>query len=119
MPHTRPAQRPYLLQSTTSKARASNRHQNLQPCVSVTPVTCADAQDDRDQVLAQRVQQTLAATDADRLRPVIVDVSQKCVRLSGNVASFYAKQLAQAAAMSVEGVDNVLNQVDVELRKVP
>lgn len=69
--------------------------------------------DPDDQALAQRVQQALAATDADRLRPVCVEVAQKRVRLSGNVTSFYAKQLAQSAALSVDGVDNILNHVVV------
>lgn len=116
MPRTSPAES--ASQPSTVKANAPHRDQNLRACGGVTPVTCADAQDKRDEVLLQKVQQALAATDADRLRPVIVDVSQECVRLTGSVGSFYAKQLAQAAAMAVKGVDSVHNQLDVESRKV-
>lgn len=119
MPHTSPAQSPNALQSATPRACESYRDPNLRPCGSVTPVTSANAQDDRDEVLAQRVQQALAATDADRLRPVFVEVSHNGVRLSGKVVSFYAKQLAQSVAMAVEGVHNILNQLDVESKNVP
>lgn len=68
----------------------------------------------RDIHLARQVEHLLRAADPERLKSVRVDAAGCCVRLSGQVATYYAKQLAQAAAMNAEGVSKVFNQIEVE-----
>ena len=69
---------------------------------------------DRNQELANAVRTALKAMDVGRLRPVSVVANDGQVRLTGHVLSYYAKQLAQTAAMSVEGVQGISNDVVVE-----
>ncbi len=48
------------------------------------------------------------------LRNVAVSVEERCVHLEGQVDTYYAKQLAQNAVLKVEGVERVINELDVE-----
>jgi osmotically-inducible protein OsmY len=64
--------------------------------------------------LALTVHRALIATDSGRLRSVSVKVHHGRVYLYGRVHSFYAKQIAQHTAMSVAGVQRVLNELTVE-----
>jgi osmotically-inducible protein OsmY len=63
----------------------------------------------------------LSATVKDRLlsspymlvRQVSVRCEQGVVRLRGRLPSFYQKQLAQAAVRDLEGVSQVINEIEV------
>jgi osmotically-inducible protein OsmY len=66
---------------------------------------------DSDRQLADAIQIALLHTGHFELRSIDVWVENRHVRLDGCVATFYAKQLAQNAALSVDGVDHVNNSV--------
>lgn len=87
----------------------------------VTPPARGDAQQGSAQTeasqledLALTVHRALIATDSGRLRSVSVKVCHGRVYLYGRVHTFYAKQIAQHVAMSVTGVQRVLNELTVE-----
>jgi osmotically-inducible protein OsmY len=82
----------------------------------VTPPARGDAQQCPAQTEAGQVEDLalLIATDSGRLRSVSVKVHHGRVYLYGRVHSFYAKQIAQHTAMSVAGVQRVLNELTVE-----
>ena len=48
------------------------------------------------------------------LRYVEVAFREGTVKLSGRLPSFYLKQLAQTAARGVDGVEVIVNEIDVE-----
>jgi osmotically-inducible protein OsmY len=66
-----------------------------------------------DLCLAERVERALRATGYPCLRAVEVAVCGRLVVLRGRVPSYYMKQLAQAAALDVEGVPELRNDVEV------
>lgn len=59
------------------------------------------------------VEQTLRQSPIPALRKLRVEETEKEVVLSGNVASYYLKQLAQETVMPVLGKRGLLNQVVV------
>jgi hypothetical protein len=64
-------------------------------------------------VAQQPVEQTLRQSPIPALRKLRVEESEKEVVLTGNVTSYYLKQLAQEAVMPVLGKRGLLNQVVV------
>ena len=67
-----------------------------------------------DEALAAKVRWSLEATGRHQLSQIQVAVQSGDVRLSGPVASYYLKQIAQHAVMSVEGVGRVDSCLSVE-----
>jgi osmotically-inducible protein OsmY len=67
--------------------------------------------------LAPAIQAALRRQGDGRLRAVRVAAQAGHVFLAGEVPTYYAKQLAQHAAMSVPGVDRVHNELVVERRR--
>jgi len=63
--------------------------------------------------LAERVEHALRATGYGPLRGIAVTAHVRLVILGGRVPSYYLKQIAQAAALSVPGVDQVRNDLEV------
>jgi osmotically-inducible protein OsmY len=63
--------------------------------------------------LAARVSHQLQSTGRSTLQAVCVQERQGTVVLSGRVPTFYAKQLAQTIAASVDGVSRVCNETTV------
>jgi osmotically-inducible protein OsmY len=63
--------------------------------------------------LAERVERALGATGYGSLRGIAVTVHGQLVILGGQVPSYYLKQVAQAAALSVPGVDQIRNELEV------
>ena len=63
--------------------------------------------------LAEAVQRTLAATGYAFLRTVEVLAWDRAVILKGRVASYYMKQVAQAVAFGVKGVQTLRNELEV------
>ncbi len=68
----------------------------------------------KDDALAITINRALLAKDASRLRPVLVSVNNGKVRLCGRVQTYYAKQLAIHDAMCVDGVEGVIDEIEVE-----
>lgn len=66
-----------------------------------------------DERLRARVSQALSATGHVRLRSLDVRVCDGHVTLGGRVPSWYSKQLAQTAALSVDGISSLRNDLDV------
>lgn len=66
-----------------------------------------------DETLRVRVDQALRATGHMRLRHLSVRVRDGHVVLEGRVPSWYSKQLAQTAALSVQGVSSLSNELNV------
>lgn len=67
-----------------------------------------------DRELADAVLSALSDRRDGRLRAVRVVAQRAQVFLAGEVPSYYAKQIAQHAAMSVAGVARVHNELVVE-----
>ncbi len=70
-----------------------------------------ESQEDRR--LAERVARTLRATGYGPLRDLEVTVHERLVILGGRVPSYYLKQIAQATALAVPGVEQVRNDLEV------
>jgi len=66
-----------------------------------------------DQDSALRVLQRLRNSPYRSLRRITCDCRQGVVTLSGRVDSFFLKQMAQAFAQGVPGVDGVVNHLQV------
>jgi DNA-binding response OmpR family regulator len=67
-----------------------------------------------DETLANAVRHALEGTGCWALRDVTVSVTNGCVRLNGHVNTYYVKQLAQNAVFGVDGVECVMNGLEVE-----
>ena len=67
-----------------------------------------------DEPLVDQVRQALVGCGYDQLRRIRVSATPTGrVRLDGRVGSFYLKQVAQTAALSVLGVKRVENDLQV------
>lgn len=64
--------------------------------------------------LCDQIRQALRTTGYHSLRLLRVETASGCVALSGRVSSYYLKQMAQSAAMSVAGARRVVNEVEVQ-----
>jgi osmotically-inducible protein OsmY len=67
---------------------------------------------ERDDV-TEEVTTALSATGRPSLRRLEVAASEGRIVLRGRVTSYYLKQLAQAAALAVPAVAQLLNEVEV------
>lgn len=67
----------------------------------------------RDSELLELVDDALRNSGYHTLRRVKVSISRGRVRLAGQVTSYHLKQIAQTAAMSVEGVEELENRLVV------
>lgn len=79
------------------------------PEIHSPPPAC----DVANQRLSTRVHRALVSTGQLPLRQVRVDAEDGRIALAGRLPSFYLKQLAQAAALSVPGVRSLDNQLVV------
>jgi len=61
--------------------------------------------------LLKQVRQALVATGYPELQQVRVHVDGNDVALRGTVTTYYQKQLAQEAAMHIDGVESVSNGI--------
>lgn len=73
-----------------------------------------DETKESDRKLAQAVNAALGQSNDGRLRSVFCNVHDSHVRLKGHVPSYYAKQLALHAVMSVNGVSRIDDDLIVE-----
>ena len=67
----------------------------------------------RGSSLEDRVQQQLGQSPYLGVRHVNAEIRQGVLILSGSVASFFLKQMAQTAVVTVEGVESIINRIDV------
>ncbi|HLA83738.1 MAG TPA: BON domain-containing protein [Thermoguttaceae bacterium] len=63
--------------------------------------------------IAEQVARSLGATGRFGARQLDVSASHGVVTLRGRVSSYYYKQLAQTAALAVDGVRRLRNEVEV------
>jgi osmotically-inducible protein OsmY len=63
--------------------------------------------------LSDRVTRALSATGYLPLRGIEVAIHGRHVTLLGRVPSYFMKQIAQAAALAVAGVEELANDLDV------
>jgi osmotically-inducible protein OsmY len=71
---------------------------------------------DSDAQLAQRVAAALQSAGYATVRKIEIDVREGHVRLEGCVPTYFMKQLAQAKALAVQGVQSVQNNLVVAPR---
>jgi osmotically-inducible protein OsmY len=69
---------------------------------------------DRDRDLERRVVSFLAARHVPGLRNLMVEAREGVVRISGQVLTFYEKQLCNQCCRRVAGVLELVNAVDVK-----
>jgi osmotically-inducible protein OsmY len=81
----------------------------LSVCTKSTSYLCTV-----DAVVGERTKQALQRTGYLRLNTIEVSVHESLVTLKGQVASYYLKQIAQTAAMSVNGVGGIENNIVVD-----
>jgi len=94
------------------RALSSHRlHEN--PTAPLETSTASDAQ------LLRDIEETLHASGYLYLRRLTVTVSGGTVLLQGKVPTYYLKQLAQAAALATEGVEEVTNEIEVICPNLP
>lgn len=67
-----------------------------------------------DDNLAAAVRSSLGSTGYQQLRRIDVDVEDGHVKLTGRVARYYLRQLAQQAAMKTDGVESVGSEIKVD-----
>ena len=63
--------------------------------------------------LAASIERAVQRETAHGVRNLAVEVSRRGVLLRGRCSSYYTKQLAQHAAMSLPGGDRLLNCIEV------
>jgi BON domain len=68
---------------------------------------------DWDRGLTEAVSRALCASGYPRLRDLEIEHRDGIVILRGRVPTYHQKQLAQAAALRVEGVREIVNEVEV------
>jgi osmotically-inducible protein OsmY len=64
-------------------------------------------------VVVDAARRSLQASPYTALRTVSCDYDQGTLFLRGRLASYYQKQVAQEAVLHLEGVDQVVNQIEV------
>jgi osmotically-inducible protein OsmY len=71
--------------------------------------------------LTRNIERTLQATGHLPLRDILVSCNGRVVILRGRVPTYYLKQIAQATAQSVLGVEELRNDLEVasSLRRSP
>jgi osmotically-inducible protein OsmY len=68
---------------------------------------------DSDHRLAEQVLKAILQTGYVRMRHIRITAESGTIKLSGEVRSYYLKQLAQQKAMSVDGVQRIANELQV------
>ena len=76
------------------------------------PQVSRSADDDRHPIEAE-AKANLRATGYTSLGSIDCHFSDGVLTLSGTVASYYQKQVAQTAVLQLEGVENIANQIEV------
>lgn len=66
--------------------------------------------------LKTRVNSVLRECGRPEMKRVSIEVEGRRVILYGQVATYYAKQVAQTLAGDVSGVEDISNQIDVDHR---
>ncbi|MFT5325017.1 MAG: osmotically-inducible protein OsmY [Planctomycetaceae bacterium] len=69
--------------------------------------------------LRRKIQQAMLQRAGQSLRAVNVQIHEGLVRLSGQVLSYYQKQLATVAVLSVDGVEQLHNDLKVATGRAP
>ncbi len=69
--------------------------------------------DECQDTLQEKIDRNLRASGYMSLRDVKVTETDGCVYLEGRVSSYHLKQLAQAVAMAVDGVETLQNDLIV------
>lgn len=78
--------------------------------ISRTPLSARPLPDSE---ISRRVRYQLLQTRQPAIQHVQVDTANGAVTLTGNLPSFYLKQVVQTVAASVDGVRQLHNQVQV------
>jgi hypothetical protein len=66
-----------------------------------------------DEKLAARIERAVRRGTSDKVRDLRVEIRWDGVHLMGRCGSFYCKQLAQTAALSLIGKSQLHNQIEV------
>lgn len=64
--------------------------------------------------LAARIDLAIRRQAAGKIHDLKIEVTEECVVLSGACRTYYSKQLAQHAAMSVSGCPTLVNEIVVK-----
>jgi osmotically-inducible protein OsmY len=73
--------------------------------------------DSPQQTLTNRVQQTISRSQHQTFRELAVGEENGAIILTGQLPSYYLKQMAQTIACSVDGVCRLENRVEVVIPK--
>jgi osmotically-inducible protein OsmY len=85
-----------------------------------SPVVDATAGEDQAKLAARlerlsaRIDLAIRRQTAGKIRNLKIEVTEECVVLSGACRTYYSKQLAQHAAMSVSGCPTLVNEIVVK-----
>lgn len=81
--------------------------------VAEMPVATKPRMTAEQEKLAARVERIVRRQTNDKVRQLRVEVRERCIILHGRCGTFYSKQLAQTAAMSLRAAEPVVNQIEV------
>jgi hypothetical protein len=84
------------------------RRKMRQSFVGVLPETLEEAEE-----LAASIERAVQQETGRGVDDLTVEVSPQGIRLKGRCTTYYTKQLAQHAAMSVPGGDRLTNSIEV------
>ena len=83
------------------------------PVLQAAPTAGATVDDAPDRQLENQIRRNLNAAGFVQLRRIDVAVDSGHATLSGQVARFYLKQLAQNAALSIDGITGIESRITV------
>lgn len=66
-----------------------------------------------DEKLAARIERAVRRGTSDKVRELKVEVLWDGIHLTGRCGTFYCKQLAQTAALTLSGKSQVYNRIEV------
>jgi osmotically-inducible protein OsmY len=80
------------------------------------PADLADGKGSRVPCAAEAVRRRLYETGYPSLRAVVCEVHAGVLTLRGRVPSYYLKQVAQAVARRIDGIEALINRIEVVYR---
>ena len=66
-----------------------------------------------DEKLAARIERAVRRGTSDKVRELKVEIRRDGIHLLGRCGTFYCKQLAQTAALTLSGKSQVYNRIEV------
>lgn len=107
MPVTGTSKEQEMMERMSQTAAMETRVRSVVDLPAPLPLTA------ESEKLAARIERAVRRGTSDKVRDLRVIICRTGVHLSGRCGTFYCKQLAQTAAMSIVGKEPLVNQIEV------